>query len=528
MLVKNPVIRGFNPDPSLLRVEGDYYIATSTFEWFPGVCIHHSKDLVNWEIMSYALTDEKYFDMTGIDMACGIWAPNLTYCDGLFYLAYTIVYTARERYKDTYNYLVTAKDVKGPWSKPVFLNCSGFDPSIFHEGDKKYLLNMLIDHRADYNRFMGIDIQEYDAKAEKLVGSPVYITPGTSKRLTEGPNLIKRGGYYYLTLAEGGTQYNHCTTVLRSRSLFGPYEENPNNPVLTAVGHDDCLLQRAGHSQIIEDRDGNWYMSHLCSRPITQCSIMGRESSIQNIEWTDDGWYRISSGQNGSGGKASNKPEIMFSVPVEVTQKLDLSERADFSGGKIPLSYMSLRQSFKTCGIEVVNQKLRISGGASVMSKFRQALIARRQQSLTCDFCASMQFHPRHLNHIAGLLVYYNCDNNYYLKMSRDDKGEFLCVSSTVNKVLNDSPPVYLSSPSAIDVIYLKAEIRTENLNFFYSTDGEKYIPIGTTLDMKNISDERIEGNGFTGSMLGVNCSDCQGDGVFADFLYLDYKELEF
>jgi len=133
MNVKNPVLKGFNPDPSILRVEGDYYIATSTFEWFPGVCIYHSKDLVNWKIVSYALTDDKYLDMTGIDMSCGIWAPNLTFCDGLFYLLYTIVYTDRQRYKDTYNYLVTAKDVKGPWSKPVFLNCSGFDPSLFHE-----------------------------------------------------------------------------------------------------------------------------------------------------------------------------------------------------------------------------------------------------------------------------------------------------------------------------------------------------------------------------------------------------------
>jgi xylan 1,4-beta-xylosidase len=122
MEVKNPVLRGFNADPSFLRVGEDYYIATSTFEWFPGVCIHRSKDLANWEIAAYALTDDSEPDMTGLDASCGIWAPNLTYCGGLFYLAYTVVLTDRSRYKDTYNYLVTAPDVKGPWSKPTEIN----------------------------------------------------------------------------------------------------------------------------------------------------------------------------------------------------------------------------------------------------------------------------------------------------------------------------------------------------------------------------------------------------------------------
>jgi len=518
MHVKNPVLRGFNPDPSLLHVNGDYYIATSTFEWFPGVCIYHSKDLVNWEISGGALTDEKYLDMTGFDTATGIWAPNLTWCDGLFYLVYTIVYTDRQRYKDTCNYLVTAEDVKGPWSTPVFLNCSGFDPSLFHEGDKKYLVNMVIDHRVNHERFPGIEVQEYSAKTGSLIGKPVRISSGTSKRMTEGPNIVKKDGFYYLTLAEGGTRYDHCTTVLRSRNLFGPYEENPDNPVLTSAGQENCLLERAGHSQIIKGSDGHWYMSHLCSRPFMKCSIMGRESAIQNIEWTDDGWFRLSSNKTG-------KPEITFSVPAGTVQNLDSSERVDFSNENIPPSCMSLRQSFKTNGIEIVNGALRITGGASIMSKFRQGLIARRQQSLNCDFTAAMKFRPRHLNHVAGLLVYYNYDNNYYLKMTSDEKGELLCVSSLVNRVLVDSEPVYLSSQNGI--IYLKAAIRTENLDFYYSGDGKNYISIGETLDMKNISDEQVDGNGFTGSMLGVNCSDLQGDGVFAEFLFFDYRELE-
>lgn len=518
MQVKNPVLRGFNPDPSILCVDKDYYIATSTFEWFPGVCLYHSNDLVNWDIVGHALTDDSDLDMTGIDMSCGIWAPNLTYDEGLFYLVYTLVYTDRQRYKDTYNYLVTATDIRGPWSKPVFLNSAGFDPSLFHEGEKKYLVNMVIDHRSNHERFAGVDVQEYDAKEKRLIGNPVRISSGTARPLTEGPNIVKKDGFFYLTLAEGGTLYDHCATVLRSRYLLGPYEENPDNPVLTSAGQDNCELQRAGHAQIVHGHDGQWYLAHLCARPIQGCSILGRESAIQNIEWTENGWFRLSSNRTG-------KPEMTFAAPADTAQRRDLSERVDFQDGKIPPSYMSLRRSFKTNRVEIVEQKLRITGGASVMSKYHQALIARRQQHFHCDFSAAMQFRPRHLNHIAGLLVYYNYDNIYYLKMSRDENGEFLCISATVNKALTDLDPVYL--PAQLDTIFLKAEIRKEEMTFLFSLDGEKYVPIGEKMDMKNISDERIDGNGFTGSMLGVNCCDLQGDGVFADFLFFDYKEYE-
>lgn len=518
MQVKNPVLKGFNPDPSLLKVGDDYYIATSTFEWFPGVCIHQSKDLVNWKIVSYGLTNEEDVDMTGLDMSCGIWAPNLTYSDGLFYLVYTIVYTDRQRYKDTYNFLVTAKDVKGPWSKPVSLNRSGFDPSLFHDVKKKYLVNMVIDHRIDKVRFAGVEVQEYDSVQKRLIGSPIRITGGTGRADTEGPNIFKHGKYYYLVLAEGGTRYDHCTTVLRSESVFGPYEENPDNPVLTSAGQKDCLLERAGHSQVIQGKDGSWYMAHLCSRPVKKNSILGRETAIQNIEWTEEGWFRLTANRK-------RKPEITFHVPVETKQIRDLSQKVNFLDGVVPLEYMSLRKSFKSNGIEIINGVLRITGGASIMSKYFQSFIARRQQCLNCDFETAMHFQPRHLNHIAGLLVYYNYDNNYYLKMSRGEEGRFLTVSAVVNRELVDYESVLL--PEEVNIVYLKAQIRLENLQFYYSVDQKNYIPVGNVLDIKNISDEHITGNGFTGSMLGANCSDLQGDGVYADFLFFDYKEYE-
>jgi len=519
MKIKNPVIAGFHPDPSLVRAGEDYYIATSTFEWFPGVCIHHSKDLVNWEIASYALTNEEEVNLTGLDMSCGIWAPNLTYDKGIFYLTYTIVYTDRSKYKDTHNFLITAKDVKGPWTKPISINRSGFDPSLFHDTDgKKYFVNMTMDYRADQYRFSGIDVQEYDVNKECLLGEPVRVFRGTSRGTTEGPNIMKRNGWYYLVCAEGGTGANHCVTVVRSRSIYGPYEDCPFNPILTAAGKDDSPLQRAGHAQVIEGNDGNWYMAHLCSRPLKGYSILGRETGMQNVTWTEDEWFKLSANDSGN-------PELFYEVPNVAAPVKDNSARTVFDKGEIPLDYMTLRRSFKTNGIEVTDGVLRIQGGCSVASKYQQGLLARPQQSLSCDFTAAMRFKPRHEKHMAGLLVYYNYDNCYHLRMTKEEEGLLLNLSTIINKDIKDSEAVYL--PEDLDICYLKAEIRHEEVRFYYSLNGVDYYMVGQAQDMKNISDEHIEGNGFTGSMLGVNCSDLQGDGVHADFLFLDYKEYE-
>ena len=517
MKALNPVLPGFNPDPSFLRVGGDYYIATSTFEWFPGVCIHHSRDMVNWEIAAYALTDERRMDMTGLDPSCGIWAPNLTWDGELFYLAYTIVYTNRSRFKDTYNFVVTAPDVRGPWSDPVPVSRSGFDPSVFHDDDgKKYLVNMTLDHRPDRTRFSGIDVQEYDPVGKKLVGEPKRVFRGTRFGTTEGPNIIKKDGWYYLTMAEGGTGFLHCATVVRSRSIWGPYEECPYNPIVTSEGQTHCELARAGHAQIVEGADGRWYMAHLCARPLDDCSILGRETAIQNLVWTEDGWPRLAANDEA-------RPEISFEPPAAVEQELDHSQRVDFRDGRIPLDYMTLRQSQETCGVAVRDGALVIRGGCSPLSRYEQGLLARRQRSHSCDFIARMTFRPRHLNHLAGLVVYYNCDNFYWLKMTRDERGLTLDVSSQIHAELRDSEPVYL--PEGTETVWLKAEIRARELRFFYSLDGGTYQAVGEALDMRNISDERIQGNGFTGSMLGVNCCDCQGDGVEAEFSLLDYQE---
>ena len=243
-LIRNPILRGFNPDPSIARVGDDYYIATSTFEWYPGVQIHHSRDLVHWRLITRPLIRASQLDMRGEPDSCGVWAPCLTYADNLFHLVYTDV----KRYgrstvagasgaslRDFHNFMVTSASIEGPWSDPVYLNSSGFDPSLFHDDDgRKYVVNMLWDHRPGQNRFAGIVLQEYSPRERRLVGARQNIFTGTPLGFTEGPHLYKRGGWYYLLTAEGGTGWGHAVTMARSRALFGPYELHPDIHILSA------------------------------------------------------------------------------------------------------------------------------------------------------------------------------------------------------------------------------------------------------------------------------------------------------
>ncbi len=235
-----------------------------------------------------------------------IWAPCLTYDDGLFYLLYTDV----KRYgktsqpggtgvgwRDMHNYLVTSPTIDGDWSDPIFLNSSGFDPSMFHDDDgRKYVVNMLWDHRPSKNRFGGIVLQEYCMKQQRLIGDRFNIFDGTDIYYTEAPHLYKRNGYYYLITAEGGTGWGHAVTLARSRTLHGPYELHPDKYVLTSRYRSDIPLQRAGHADMVETQAGETYMVYLCGRPIPnrgRCTL-GRETSIQRMIWKAIGYTQKS------------------------------------------------------------------------------------------------------------------------------------------------------------------------------------------------------------------------------------------
>jgi xylan 1,4-beta-xylosidase len=534
--IQNPILKGFNPDPSIIRVGDDYYIATSTFEWFPGVQIHHSKDLRNWRLLTHVLTRKSQLDMLGNPDSGGIWAPCLSYSNGTFYLVFTDVKTHIGPFKDTPNYLVTAKDIRGPWSEPIYLNSSGFDPSLFHDDDgRKWLVNMVWDHRKGKNPFGGILLQEYDEKQKKLVG-PIYnIFRGTELGLTEAPHIYKRNGYYYLMVAEGGTRWEHAVTLARSKSLFGPYEVDPENPMLTAKDKPHLPLQKSGHASIVETQNGDWYMVYLCGRPLPKsgkCNL-GRETAIQKVEWTEDGWLRVVGGGNDPSltTPAPDLPEHPF--PEE-----NKKEHFDhFDSNELNIHFNTLREPADESWLSLTERPgwLRLRGRHSFSSTHGQSMVARRQQSFVIEAETVLEFEPDTFQQMAGLVYYYNTRNYYYLRVSHDEELGKCIGIMTCDRGEYDEPLDRDISIEGWERVYLKLEVNYDDVQFYYSRDGKEWNAIGPVLDAGVISDDNAlesrEGilidQGFTGAFIGLCAQDMSGRFLHADFDYFAYREKE-
>ena len=521
----NPILTGFNPDPSILRVGKDYYIATSTFEWFPGVQIHHSTDLIHWELICHPLNRLSQLNMLGEQSSCGIWAPCLSYSNGTYYLIYTDVKAFLGMFKDTHNYLVTAPDINGPWSEPVYLNSSGFDPSLFHDDNgKKYLLNMLMDHRSWRTKFGGIVMQEYSEEKKALVGEPINIFKGTQIRFTEGPHLYKHDGYYYLMTAEGGTEYGHAVTMARSRNIEGPYEVDPLNPILTSLHTPQNPLQKAGHASLCEGHNGKWYMAHLCGRPVNdnKC-ILGRETSLQEVVWKD-GWLRLANG--------TNYPSVTVEVD-EADGDLAVEKKymmEDFDKDNWSIHLQTLRVPLaERASLKERPGYLRLYGKESFTSCFHQSLLAHRQQSFYCEATTKVDFSPKTFQQMAGLVYYYDSLSYYYLYITDDEVlGRVLTIMTNV--LGKGSYPIGVGIPlPAEGEVYLRLTTDKEKAYFSYSFDNKSYERIGQDLDATVLSDDYYAPTGhilFTGAFIGICCQDLSGQGAYADFDYLEYKEL--
>ncbi|GLQ58139.1 glycoside hydrolase family 43 protein [Devosia nitrariae] len=530
-LLTNPILPGFNPDPSICRVGEDYYIATSTFEWFPGVQIHHSKDLANWELVTRPLTRKSQLDMRGDPDSCGVWAPCLSHADGQFWLIYTDVKRKDGSFKDAHNYLVTAPSIEGPWSDPIYMNSSGFDPSLFHDDDgRKWFVNMLWDHRVRPLLFAGIALQEYDHDQKKLVGPIKNIYQGTDLKLVEGPHLYKRAGkdgkpWYYLMTAEGGTGYDHAVTFARSHTIDGPYETHPESYVVTAKDKPLNPLQRAGHGDWVETSDGRTYIVHLTGRPTTQkrrC-VLGRETAIQEAEWRDDDWLWLKHG--------TNVPALHVDVPGTRDEDAYWAEkRYDFASGTLDMDFQWLRTPETERIFELEGGKLRLFGRESIGSWFEQALVARRQTHFSYDAETEVDFSPVDERQMAGLTAYYSRYNFFYLAVTAHSDGqrELLLMSSEISfpdgKLRFPAEPVPIPNNNPVR---LALTIRGPRLQFYYALEGEHLKPIGPVLDASVLSDEcggHAEHGSFTGAFVGMAANDLNGTAQPADFSYFTYR----
>ncbi len=525
--IQNPILRGFNPDPSICRVGADYYIAVSTFEWFPGVQIYHSRDLQNWHLVARPLDRPSLLDMRGEPDSCGVWAPCLSYADGQFWLCYTDVRRFDGNFKDTHNYLTTCATIDGEWSDPTYLNSSGFDPSLFHDNDgRKWYTNMVWDHRPDRTFFYGIVLQEFSADSHQLLSEPKRIFPGTELDFTEAPHLYKYDDYYYLMTAEGGTGYGHAVTMARSTSIEGPYEADPSGPLVTARDNPEWPLQRNGHGDLVETADGEFLHVHLCGRPLegTRRCVLGRETAIQRLQKTDDGWFRLHN--------RSHLPELEVELPaLPLDKSVADIERDDFESVELNSVYQWLRSPYpeRFCSLTDKPGRLRLYGMESPGSLYEQALIARRQTDFAFVASTAVEFEPDNFQQMAGLICYYNSCKFHYLYISTDPEigkhiGIMSCEADQTSAVTFPIQDQRICLPED-PVIWLRATVDHAQLMFAWSENGKDWSDVPVTLDQSLLSDEAGVSGGeqFTGAFVGMACNDLSGQRKHADFDFFSY-----
>ena len=542
MLIQNPILTGFHADPCICRKQDDYYIAVSSFEWFPGIPIYHSRDMKHWELYAHALTDAKRCDLSRLPSAKGIWAPCLSYCEAedLFYVVYGVMNSMNARYFDLDNYLITAPDPRGPWSEPVYLHSAGFDASLMHDDDgRKWLVSLDWETRPGYEKPGEICLVEYDAEAKAIKGYPKRIwRGGTDRGCLEAPHLTKRNGLYYLMCAEGGTGYYHSVTMARAESPFGPWEGDPANPILTAVPENrneradvdhlkpryynpSSYLQKCGHGSYVETSLGETYLVHLCARPLTpelRCPL-GRETAIQKMTWTEDGWLRLASGGNLAQQwvEGSRLPDW---IPPA------LPETDDFDSDTLGIQYYAPRiDPMSFCDLKARPGWLRMRGQESRASLNRVSILARKLGSLNAEVSTKMEFSPEVYQHSAGLILYY--DNMNYACLRKYWSDTLHAPAISVTRLRNGEKTEYTDArkPLSEGPVWMKLRIEGRRSRFSWSRDGESWEEIGPVFDTSEFSDEFSAYGEFTGCFVGLTCADRLQHRRCADFDFFRCRE---
>lgn len=539
-MIKNPILPGFNPDPCICRKGEDYYMAVSSFEWFPGIPVYHSKDLKNWELYTHVLTDDSLVDLKKLPSAKGIWAPCLTYCEkeDLFYVVYGVMNSMNARYFDVDNYLITAKDIKGPWSEPVYIHSSGFDASILHDDGRKYVVSLEWETREGYEKPGAICMVEYSPEKKEIIGYPKRIwSGGTDRGCIEAPHLTKRGDYYYIMCAEGGTGYGHSVTMGRAKNVWGPYEGDPTNPILTSIPGDfyerhdpdhlkpkyfnpESVLQKSGHGSYVETQLGEVYMVHLTARPFVpelRCTL-GRETAIQKMKWTDDGWLRMYDDSNLAKEYVEESKLPEYKVP-------EIPDLDDFDSEELGLQYYAPRimpSSF--ADVKARPGYVRIRGQESRCSLNKVSILARKLTSVYATVTTKMEFKPEVHQHSAGLIMYYDNMNYIYL---RKYYSETLGQSAlSVIHLENGEKTEFLNTRIPVEEcpVYLRLKVEGRQSYFEWSYDGENYKKIGKVFDTTKFSDEYCKYGEFTGTFVGLTCADRVLYKHYADFDFFNYE----
>ncbi len=575
-MLTNPILRGFQPDASVCVVGEDYYIATSTFEWWPGVMIYHSRDLADWRLAARPLNRKGQLSLTGDRNSGGIWAPHLSYKDGRFWLMITDVKTD-QCFKDTLNYILSCERIDGEWTDPVFVHASGFDPALFHDEDgKTYVMSMLWDYRPYKPNFNGVALQQYDLEEKKLLGERKKIFGGSGWGLTEGPQIMKKDGWYYLLCAEGGTGFSHASVVCRSRDIWGPYEISPYTPFISTRFAPQSPLQKCGHASFLKGPGGRWYITYICARPLTlqrgDC-VLGREMGLAEIVWTD-GWPHIKDAEEApylvpqggrirlpdrevmlpappvkEGWNAFTVPPLTVDIPagpdpemedrsekghareMASTRQTDCSTETDFDEKELPDYLHTLREPLgEHMSLTERPGFLRLYGQQSIASLHSQTMVARRWQSVHFTAGTELEFWPESYEQMAGLTCFYDTENYMYAYVSYDEDRRCRILDILVcehGKTVVCLGEERISIPDGVERIGLEVRVDREELQFFYSWLGEPLRPLGGKLPASHLSDDHIRESAlvFTGAMVGICAQDLYDHSTYGDFACFYYRE---
>ena len=542
-MMKNPIFPGFNPDPCICKAGDDYFVIVSSFEWMPALPIYHSKDLKNWELYTHVIRSEEQADIRKLPSAKGIWAPCLTYCEEekLFYVIYGVMNSMNARYFDVDNYLITASDIKGPWSEPIYLHSAGFDASILHDDNgKKYIVSLEWETREGYEKPGAVCIAEYSPVEKKIIGYPKrFWQGGTDRGCIEAPHLYKRKEFYYIMCAEGGTGYGHSVTMGRSENVWGPYEKDPMNPIVTSIPGEfnerkdpdhlkpkyynpESMLQKSGHGSYVENELGEVYLVHLTARPFVpelRCTL-GRETAMQKMMWTDDGWLRMADQSNLA--KESFEESKLPEYPMPQIPVFD-----DFNSDTLGIQYYAPRISPESfTDVKARPGYVRIRGQESRTSLNKVSILARKLTSVNAVITTKMEFKPEIYQHSAGLILYY--DNMNYINLRKYYSQTLGQSAISVIQLENGTRTEYLDTRTPVKDVPVYFRLRIENRKTFFewSYDGEEYFRIGKEFDTTKFSDEYCKYGEFTGTFVGMTCADRMFHQHYADFDFFEYEDI--
>ncbi|MCC2957384.1 glycoside hydrolase family 43 protein [Massilia sp. IC2-477] len=503
---RNPVLTGFNPDPSICRDGDDYYLATSTFEYFPGVPIYHSKDLVNWRLVGHALDRPSQLPLAGQKSSQGIFAPTLRCGNGRFYMITTNVTGGG-------NFIVQATSPGGPWSEPVWIkDAQGIDPSLFFDEDGKVYLTY-----QDGGERGGIAQAEIDVATGKLKTQPRRIWNGTGGVWPEGPHLYKINGWYYLLHAEGGTSYGHVVILARSRSPWGPFEGAPDNPILTHRDRPELLLQALGHADLVQTPAGKWFMVLLGVRHLKHKHHLGRETLLAPVEWTADGWLKV----NGGAPLAEKMQADGLPAPHPWPAA---PARDEFGARTLGGDWIFLRAPARDLwSLAERPGFLRLKGTKLSLSDIgTPAFVGRRQAHLNVRASTFLDFAPRAAGQEAGLALRMNEDNHYQLLVAGSGKGRVIRLLTRVKGVNT----VLREAPLGAGKVELIVRATAERYVFGYRLDGGKggrEVADFGSAPTAPLSSE--DAGGFTGVGLGmVAHNPAAAPMPPADFDWFDYR----